>query len=213
MFLEYDNWFITTPGRTGSMLIVNIIRRVYREQNVDLKLITSNEISKDIISKNQVIIHDHQKKFFPLKKGKYIISIRNPIEICLSHFIAKNTNIYHYSTETPKLEITPFHLNIKDFVGQYHLMLEWYNTIPKDLFSISTIINYNEFKNDPLSLCSILDLPPLDIEEYQKSSSLIKTPGNYESYIKNWDEVNSHIYHLNKKNYKFFEEKKYLFKR
>ena len=92
---ETDNWLVIGPGRTGSLVIVNIIRNAYLNAGIQAYERPHTDNATPILEKQ--ILHSHEINVLKLtnKNTTVVLNTRNPIEIVLSASISEQNGVWH----------------------------------------------------------------------------------------------------------------------
>jgi len=183
-----DSWLIIGPGRTGSKVIVDILRSAYMQENIYLAYISP--IRARAPARSGTILHSHNINDFSLGYEKCILSTRNYIESAISWCIQPHVGEWHLYSDLHKEKMS----RITQFVLDPNLVLEKYNSIKtfycdidKYITPDTITIDYSEFCNNPSAILYRLGLDlntPLDVIPS-------KNPGTYSDWILNWDEIQS----------------------
>lgn len=191
-----DSWIVIGPGRTGSLVIIETIRRIYDSQiKIQLQYRDPNDL-KEKIEPGQ-ILHTHQIESLSLMNANTfcILSTRNVIESSLSWCIRPYIGEWHLwegNSDSRYHGIDPFYLDKREFLKYFNRMIDFYNTIvlPKS----TIIIDYSQFQDNPSKLLPLLGFNyELSVDKYLP----IKNPGSYADWIINWDEISEMIKDLN----------------
>ena len=181
------NVIVSSPGRTGSVLISTIFFKVtgfapiYRENDNNIKPMGPREC-----------LHSHQPQDVKLMNEHtfFILSKRNLIDTTFSNEIGQRTNQWRYRKKD-KVEIVPFTLSLQDFMHKYNQINQFYIDIKPILPKNAFVIDYDEFKNDDELLYDILKISRLHKRFFGSKDREYptKTPGTHRDWIINYDEL------------------------
>jgi hypothetical protein len=159
------NYLVASPGRCGSFFttayimqyknIITITDNYYTKtitETDNLSLDQKEEISVD----ENVILHLHDLDLINyFAKNRQIVLIRrNPVEIALSHLIARKTNVYHFgdieSRNVMQLDKyikiyknIKFQLHPNEFFDELFRSIHWYLSA-ESLYENSIVLNYSQ---------------------------------------------------------------------
>lgn len=196
---KIKSWLIVGPGRTGSKLIVDTLRGVYRSKKID-PIYHSPEHAIIDPAQSYCVYHSHRVEDY-LKllntDTQLVLSTRDMIDSALSYCIQEQTNIWHTYANLPqtKLEIKPFHLDLARFDHYYNRVNNFYVEILPHLNNKTFIIPYSEITNGYRKILELLNLNWVYLPNYVMP---IKKPGNFPDWIINWDKIVNHIETLNR---------------
>ena len=188
------SYIVVGPGRTGSKYIVNILRHFHLQNFIFLKYNSPDLEVKSIEPFN--IYHSHTKEIIKLenKNTKIILSIRNIINSTLSWFIVPYIKKFHlFRDDLSKTEVVPFYLDPQTFIVHYNHTKNFYQYFTKESIEKITIINYDDVLHPDgnLDYHVILNKLNLKIREPILNPLIVKNPGTYPQWIKNWEEIKS----------------------
>jgi len=199
---ENDKWLVLSPGRTGSKIIVDCLYSSYRAAGLRVNHIMPHDEVTEI--PDLCICHSHaiSSLSFVDQTVKIVLSTRDMVESALSWCIYPKIGKFHLypSRNQDRIDelqesIPAFRLDEGDLFWKYRTIKTFYDSLSADTLMKSTIIDYEDIKNDPTVACDILDIPKPD--RYQQMA--IKNPGTYEQWITNWDEISEFIAKLERK--------------
>ena len=205
---ENDKWLVLSPGRTGSKLIVDCLYSSYRAADLRVNHIMPHDEVTEI--PDLCICHSHAISSFSLieQDVKVVISTRDMVESALSWCIYPKIGKFHLypSRHQDKIEelqesIPSFYLHKGDLFWKYRHIKAFYDSLRSDVLLQSTIIDYEDIKNEPTLVCDILNIPKPD--RYQQMS--IKNPGTPEQWITNWNEISDFVAKLERKPFTDFQ--------
>lgn len=88
--------WITSIPRTGSMWTTNVVKEIFLKSNFNVFLKNKNDIEtinffsnnalKDKSNKNRYVLKVHKKIKSKIHKSKIILNLRNPYQVCASHY-------------------------------------------------------------------------------------------------------------------------------
>jgi hypothetical protein len=193
-----DCWLIIGPGRTGSKVIVDIIRNVYLQSYHRSYYFNPNSDLNTALKKIPInkIVHSHQVEFFyAFKKigARIVLSKRNMIESALSWVIQREIGHWHiYDTNTLKgVTVSKTNFDYDFFMENYIKAKKFYENIKLELDDSIIIIDYDEFKDDSNAIVN-----KLNIDEYSTSANFklsMKNPGSPSDWFLDWDTVSEKI--------------------
>lgn len=174
-----------SPGRTGSLLILSFLSNV-------AKVTPIVRYDTDNIGplKPKEILHSHTPEDVHLANQDtfFILSTRNLIDCTYSRIIGRHTNRWRYYQN--RGTVNPFTITIEDYLSAYNFTVNYYKALKPILPNSILRIDYNEFADDSTKLIKILNLPEISYKFANKSHIPTKTPGTYQTWIINYDEIN-----------------------
>lgn len=180
-----DSWLIVGPGRTGSKVIVDVLRSSYRHCNIPFTYITPGNHPA---AEPGFILHSHNAEDFQLGYTKCILSTRNRVESALSWCVQPAVgewHLYPHRHEEKLNRIEPFVLDPELLLREYHSVSFFYDNLRQYIRPGTIQIDYTEFQSDPTVLLVRLGLDVNTPLQYMP----VKNPGKYSDWIKNWDEI------------------------
>lgn len=188
-----QNWIVLAPMRSGSKLIVEVIRNYYLiEKKINYKYLNPNTKFDDIqfLANTHWIFHSHKHndiQKYIASKAKIVLNDRDILESVLSRLIVDQTKEWHYY-QHKRPEIVQFKLNLSLFKKYYREHLQFRNSINQFKHLVNYILEYNFFQNNPLIILKYLGLS-IDHNLNLQYNLPIKRPGLYEQWFENWHEV------------------------
>jgi|GEM_PF-6081039 len=192
--LPINSYIVLGPGRTGSYYIVTLLKYFYLQENrIFLKTLPESEV-KSI--EPYTIYHSHTKEIIKLKNEntKIILSIRNVVNSALSWCIQPYIKKWHLTPrDLLNFEIVPFYLDPLKFMNYYDSAKNFYQYFTKESLEKITIIDYDDMldSDDKLNYDAILNKLNLKITKPILDPLIVKNPGTYPQWIKNWEEIKS----------------------
>lgn len=190
--LQNNKFMIFGPGRTGSKLIVDLIRHSFHRNNLPFHYFEPIHTIEDL-PKDFFIWHHHNiENYVNFLKPQFqnvtkILSTRNMIDSTYSWAIVRRTNQFHIYGDQ-KIEINPFFLPISEFLETYNNIKNFYSRIKSKLDNDTLIIDYDSYVNNNNYILNILNLPIMEIDS--KSRITKKNVGTHEEWIANFQEIN-----------------------
>ena len=159
------NYLVASPGRCGSFFttayimqyknIMTITNDYYTETITETSNLSSDQ-KEEISNDEYVVLHIHNVYLIDsFKENRQTVLIRrNPVEIALSHLIARKTNVFHFgdieSQNVMNLnkyirlyKDVKFQLKPDEFIDELFKIINWYIFTEK-LLDQSIVINYKE---------------------------------------------------------------------
>jgi hypothetical protein len=190
-----DSWLIIGPGRTGSKVIVDIIRGVYFKKCYPIKYFDpSSDLNRALVDiPINKIVHSHTVEFFDAFKKKrthVVLSKRNMIESSLSWVIQREIGYWHIydSTTLESINISPIKFDYDFFMQIHTSVTSFYQSIKSRLDESVIVIDYDDLKNNPYYVVA----NKLGINEYIVDCNFIlpiKNPGLPKNWFIDWDNI------------------------
>lgn len=188
-----QNWIVLAPMRSGSKLIVEVIRNYY---SIEKKLYyeyfdpNTNFDKIPFLANSQWIFHSHKHndiQKYIASKAKVVLNDRDILESVLSRLIVDQTKEWHYY-KYKRIEIAQLKLDLPLFKKYYHEHLHFRNSIARFKHLVNYVLEYNLFQNNPQIITKYLDLS-IDHNLNLKYVLPMKRPGSYDQWFVNWHEV------------------------
>lgn len=182
---EKDSWLIIGPGRTGSKVIVDVLRSSYRHCNYPFRYITPGN---HLPAEPGFILHSHNVEDFELGYTRCILNTRNCVESAISWCITPHVgewHLYEHRHKEKLSRIEPFVLDPSLVLEEYRSVRYFYENVKRYLTPSVLRIDYSEFREDASTLLPILGLDSSTPLQFIP----VKNPGTYTDWIKNWDEI------------------------
>jgi len=189
---ENDKWLVLSPGRTGSKIIVDCLYSSYRAVDLRVNHIMPQQEITEIPA--LTICHSHSISSLSLieQDVRVVLSTRDMVESALSWCIYPKIGRFHlyptrHQTRIDELRerIPSFHLLKEDLFWKYRNVKAFYDSIATTSMHLTSIIDYEDIKNDPSAVYDILDVS----KPTTYKQMAIKNPGTHEQWITNWDEI------------------------
>lgn len=186
------NWIVLAPMRSGSKLIVDVIRNYYLiEKYLKYSYLDPNTKFVNINStiKSPWILHSHnveEIQEYINSDAIIILNDRDILECVLSRLIVDQTKKWHHYRNSTRT-IVPFTLELNKFIDYYNDHLNFKKIVKHYKNKANFILDYSLFKNDPMIIAKQLNL---SIKRNNSKYNLsIKYPESYDKWFINWHEV------------------------
>lgn len=205
-----DRWIVSGPGRTGSKVIIDVLRRLYLDRlGSHLKYDAPNDSMESGLLPGH-IKHSHcSSELVGLRSVNVIISTRNLIDSSLSWSIQPRTGKWHSYVWNPPIKVIPFVLDPNTFLTHYNYGVQYYNDLNSIDLSEAVVISYEEFKDDLQVIPTKLGFLPIGpLTKRPLILALTKNPWSPKDWILNWDEISELCKTLEPDPRKFFTKLK-----
>lgn len=186
------NWIVLAPMRSGSKLIVDVIRNYYLIEKY-LKYFYLDPNTKFVninpTIKSPWILHSHtveEIQEYINSDAIIVLNDRDILESVLSRLIVDQTKKWHHYRHSTRT-IVPFTLDLYKFIEYYNHHLNFKKVVKNYKNKAHYILDYSLFKNDPMIITKQLNLSiKRNNEKYNLS---IKYPESYDKWFINWNQV------------------------
>jgi hypothetical protein len=191
------NWIITSPGRTGSRFISDVLAIYYREQ-FGVRAEYSGPGTEFQPNGHWQIYHTHDPTQIAIHRAhaRSIVSCRDIVESALSYCVVDRTRLYHIFGNTAISEIPrvqQFHLPLSEFMEQYSYQVNFYRQIRNLIDADTVIVRYAAIQQDWRSTLWDIGIQQQHItpaiEARIQSLAPVKNHWDSRQWISNWDEI------------------------
>lgn len=191
------NWVITSPGRTGSRFISDVLTIFYKEKfGVDTKYVGPGAKYDPHGHWQMYHTHDPTQIVSQKRNARSILSVRDIVESALSYCVVDRTKLYHVfgSTNIGTIpRVKQFHLPVHEFMEQYAYQVGFYRQVRGLVQPDTIIVRYSSMASDWRSILWGIGIEAHlitpEIQNKIESLAPIKNHWDSQQWISNWGEI------------------------